>query len=524
MRDPARPMIHPTPRLRFAPSPTGPLHLGGARTALYNWAAARAMGGTFLLRIEDTDQARSSEASLQIILAGLRWLGIDWDEGPEKGGEFGPYFQMQRLALYRAAADRLLASGHAYPCYCTPEEIEQGRKALEAQKTGFFGYNGRCRNLTDAQRGAFEQQGRRPNLRFRMPEARVLRMHDLIRGDVEVNTKELDDWVMLRPDGVPLYNFACVVDDIGMRITHVVRGEEHFLNGVKQRLLFEALGAESPQYAHIPLILNKEGKKLSKRDADTNMLDYRDKGFPAEAVFNYIALLGWGFSGDRDLFTRDEMVAVFRIESIGKAGAKFDEEKLRWMCGEYLRRFTPEQCVERARPWLEPAVPAEVFTRHAGWLRNIVACYQERISTFGELAGKIGWLFVDLPVHDDAARQNLAKDPANRKWLSACADWLSGANLPPSWPHDRGDADKAVVLPTRKDAPPAVAPCATPGDLERGCRALAESLGVKFGSLVHPLRAALTGTDKGPGLFDVMFLLGQQACVRRLRAAADLPL
>ncbi|MFN9704276.1 MAG: glutamate--tRNA ligase, partial [Planctomycetota bacterium] len=190
-------MIHPTPRLRFAPSPTGPLHLGGARTAMYNWAAARALGGTFLLRIEDTDQARSTDASLQIILQGLRWLGIDWDEGPEKGGDFGPYFQMQRLGLYRAAADELLADGHAYLCYCTPDEIEVGRKELEAQKAGFAGYNRRCRNLTPAQRAAFEQQGRKPNVRFKMPEARVMQVHDLIRGDVEVNTKELDDWVML---------------------------------------------------------------------------------------------------------------------------------------------------------------------------------------------------------------------------------------------------------------------------------------------------------------------------------------
>ncbi|MBP8301854.1 MAG: glutamate--tRNA ligase, partial [Planctomycetes bacterium] len=199
-------MIHPTPRLRFAPSPTGPLHLGGARTAMYNWAAARAMGGTFLLRIEDTDQARSTDASLQIILAGLRWLGIDWDEGPEKGGDFGPYLQMQRLELYAAAAQRLLAEGKAYPCYCTTEEIEAGRDAMKAEKTGFYGYNGRCRNLTAAERAAFEQQGRKANIRFRMPEARVMNVHDLVLGDVEVNTKELDDWVMIRPDGVPLYN------------------------------------------------------------------------------------------------------------------------------------------------------------------------------------------------------------------------------------------------------------------------------------------------------------------------------
>jgi glutamyl-tRNA synthetase len=514
------PMIHPTPRLRFAPSPTGPLHLGGARTALYNWAAARALGGAFLLRIEDTDQARSTDASLQIILAGLRWLGIDWDEGPERGGDYGPYFQMQRLPLYRRTADRLLASGHAYPCYCTPEEIEAGRAAMKAEKTGFIGYDGRCRDLSAAQRAAFEQQGRRPNLRFRMPEARVLRIHDLIRGEVEVNTKELDDWVMLRPDGVPLYNFACVVDDIGMRITHVVRGEEHFLNGVKQRLLFEALDAECPLFAHIPLILNKDGKKLSKRDADTNMLDYRDKGFPPEAVFNYIALLGWGFAADRDVFSRDEMVRVFRIENVGRAGAKFDEDKLRWMCGEYVRRWTPAECLQRARPWLEGAVPAAAFAQQPGWLQNAIACYQERVALYSEFAGKLAWLFADDVALDDAAQKNLAKEPQARQWLGAYADVLAAANLPPSWPRDRAAADAAVQLPSNKDAPPPACPFQTPSQIEQDCRAFAERIGVKFGSLVHPVRAALTGTDKGPGLFDVVFLLGKEACVRRLRAAA----
>jgi glutamyl-tRNA synthetase len=515
-------VIHPTPRLRFAPSPTGPLHLGGARTAMYNWAAARAMGGTFLLRIEDTDQKRSTDASLQIILAGLRWLGIDWDEGPEKGGAFGPYFQMQRLPLYRETAERLLASGHAYLCFCTPDEVEAGRKELEAQKAGFSGYNRRCRALSAEQRAAFEREGRQPNVRFRMPDARALQVHDLILGDVEVNTRDFDDWVMLRPDGVPLYNFACVVDDIGMKITHVVRGNEHFQNGIKQRLLFEALGHECPQFAHIPLILNSEGKKLSKRDADTNMLDYRDKGFPAEAVFNYIALLGWNFSGDRDVFTRDEMVGAFRIEGIGKSGSKFDEEKLRWMCGEYVRRWSPAEFVQRSKPWLGQAVPANVFTAHAAWLQNALACYQERVGILSELPARIGWLFAD-PAMDEAAAKNLSKDPAGKQWLAAFADHLAASNLPPSYPADREGVDAAVPLPSKKPEPGSPEPAcafATPAAIERDCRAFTEKLGVKFGNFVHPVRAALTGTDKGPGLFDVLFLLGKDTCVRRLRAAA----
>jgi nondiscriminating glutamyl-tRNA synthetase len=518
-------MIHPTPRLRFAPSPTGSLHLGGARTAMYNWVLAKALGGTFLLRIEDTDQARSTDASLQVILEGLHWLGIDWQEGPEAfgngGGSYGPYFQMQRLDLYREAADRLLASGHAYHCYCPPERLDAVREQQKAQRSSFLGYDGHCRNLTAQQRVDFERQGIAPNVRFRMPDARIVRVHDLIRGDVEVNTKELDDWVMLRPDGVPLYNFACVVDDIGMRITHVVRGEEHFLNGIKQRLLFEALGAECPEYAHIPLILNQAGAKLSKRDPGVrSVLEYRDLGYPPEAVFNYIALLGWGFAADRDLFSRDEMIAAFAIGNVGKSGAKFDLEKLHWMCGQYIRQWTPAELVRRAEPWLRRELPQGVLDRHAAWIENAVACYQERVQTLGELPSKLLWLVQD-PEPDEAAKKNLQKDPAAKQWLLAYADVLAQGNLPPSYPADRSAADRAVPLPSKKDAPAPAAEFDGPAAIEAQCRAFAEAQGIKFGQLVHPVRAALTGTDKGPGLFDVVFLLGKDACVRRLRAGAQ---
>lgn len=513
-------MIHPTPRLRFAPSPTGNLHLGGARTAMYNWALARRLGGKFVLRIEDTDQARSTDASLQVILQGLRWLGIDWDEGPEVGGPFAPYFQMQRLARYQQAAAQLLQSGHAYHCYCTPERIEAVREAQKASKSAFLGYDGHCRNLDAAQQALFVAQGIAPNLRFAMPSAREVRVHDLIRGEVVVNTKELDDWVMLRPDGVPLYNFACVIDDIDMQITHVVRGEEHFLNGIKQRLVFEALGAACPEYAHIPLILNSKGAKLSKRDPGVmSVLEYRDLGYPPEAVFNYIALLGWGFSADRDLFSRDEMVAAFAVESVGKAGAKFDAEKLQWMCGEYIRRWSAKECLQRAWPWLQQVVPASALGSHGGWLANIVACYQERVAVLSDFAGKIGWLLAD-PVLDEAARNNLSKQPGSAAWLLAYADELALLDLPPSWPADRQAADAAVVLPSKKDVAPPTCAFATPAVIEAATRALCERLGVKFGNFVHPVRAALTGTDKGPGLFDVVFLLGKDRAVARLRTAA----
>lgn len=509
----------PRMRLRFAPSPTGPLHIGGARTAIYNWAAARAMGGEFVLRIEDTDRARSTQESLQIILEGLSWLGIDWDEGPESGGERGPYFQSERLELYAGYAARLLESGHAYECFATPEEVEEGRQALKAAGESAM-YDRRHRDLTEEQRAALRAEGRVPSLRFRMPLDGAAVVPDLCRGDVEVQLRELDDWVMVRPDGMPTYNFACVVDDLEMQISHVVRGDEHFMNAVKQTVLFGALDAEPPLYAHIPLILGKNGKKLSKRDASTNLLDYRDQGYPPDALFNYISLLGWGFSGDRDIFSRSEMVERFRLESIGKSGARYDEEKMLALCGHYVREMAGPELVLAVRPFLGEVVPAAAFEQHPGLVENVIRCYQERMQTYGELAEKIAWVFADQVELDAAAEKNLRKHPDAATWLGAYADELEGLDLPASYPDDRAAADAAVHLPSRADAPPVDAPCVTPAALEAHAREFAERLGVKFGHLVHPIRAALTGTNKGPGLFDVVFLLGKQRCVARLRAHA----
>ncbi len=508
-------------RLRFAPSPTGPLHIGGARTALYNWAAARAAKGQFLLRIEDTDRARSSEDSLRIILEGLSWLGLDWDEGPDVGGPHGPYFQTERLELYRGYAARLLEAGSAYHCYATPEEVEEGRQALAAAGKRPM-YDRRHRDLTDAERAAFAAEGRTPSLRFRMPLDEAVVLDDEVKGPVSVNLEELDDWVMVRPDGMPTYNFACVVDDIEMRITHVVRGDEHFMNGVKQLVLYRALDAQPPRFAHIPLILGPDGKKLSKRDAQTNLLDYRDQGYPPEALFNYIALLGWAYSGDRDRFTAAEMVERFDLAKISTGGAHFDHTKLRALCGHYVREMTPAELVDRARPWLAEAaaVPEAAFASHAGLVRNAVACYQERVELFGELPPAVAYVFADTLEFDEAAQKNLRKHGDARKWLSAYAEHLTTLALPPSYPSDRGAADDGVTLPTPKEGAPEDGPFVTPKALETDARTFAERLGVKFGHLVHPVRAALSGTNKGPGLFDIVYLLGAERTVARLRAAA----
>ncbi len=511
-----------TPRLRFAPSPTGPLHIGGARTAIYNWAAARAMGGKFILRIEDTDQARSTEESLQNILEAFGWMGIDWDEGPEAGGDYGPYYQSQRLELYQQHADRLLESGHAYKCYCTPEEVQAGREALVAAGKSPM-YDRRCRDLDDDQRQAFAAEGRAFSLRFKMPLDEELTLHDLGKGEVVVNLREVDDWVMVRAGGMPLYNFACVVDDSLMEITHVVRGEEHFVNGVKQQVMFRALGKPAPQYAHVPLILGKNGKKLSKRDASTAVLDYRDQGFSPEAIFNYIALLGWSYSGDQDLFSREAMVAKFVIGEIGKSGSKFDEEKLHWMAGEYVRQADIETLVERVRPFLleAGAVPAAAFASHPELVRALVRCNQERIRLYPELPEKLSYFFTEAVELDAAARKNMAKQADAPQWLAAYAELLEGSAMAPSYPADRGDADRVAVLPSVKDAEVPARDSVEyllPPHLEADARELAEQLGIKFGHLVHPIRAALTGTNKGPGLFDIVYLLGKETCLRRLRS------
>ncbi len=513
-------MTAKTPRLRFAPSPTGPLHLGGARTALYNWAAARAMGGKFLLRIEDTDRARSTEESLTIILDGLRWLGVDWDEGPETDGAFGPYFQTQRLDLYAKFAEQLLASGWAYKCYATPEEVQAGRERLQSEGKSPM-YDRRDRDIDDAQRAAYEAEGRKPSLRFRMPLDGERVMQDLCKGEVRVGLQQLDDWVMVRPDGMPTYNFACVVDDLSMEITHVIRGEEHLMNGFKQMVMFEALEKEAPLFAHIPLILGKNGKKLSKRDAITNILDYRDQGYLPDAIFNYISLLGWSLSGDQDLFTRDEMVAAFTIAGIGSSGSKFDDEKLSWMAGDYIRRLTLAELAEAGKPYLiaAEAVPAEAFDSHPSYLANLMACAQERIKLLSELPEKVAYFFGETVELDKDARKKMAKQEAASEWLGLYADLLEASDLPASYPADRQAADAAVLLPTDKEKDdPANPPCMLPKQLEAQARAFVEEHQIKFGHFVHPVRAALSGTTRGPGLFDIVFLLGKETCIKRLRA------
>src|SRR6266566_2702781 len=344
-------MPDPTIRVRIAPSPTGPLHIGTARTALFNFLFARHVGGTFVFRLEDTDVARGSEAYERDILEGLDWLGITWDEGPDAAGgddrgPFAPYRQMQRLPRYREAADRLLAADLAYPCYCTPEELAADRAAQEAAKQPPR-YVGRCANLTPEQRAAREAEGRKAVLRFRVRPG-VVGWNDLVRDRIEIDTFNLGgDFVILRADSTPLYHFTVVVDDAAMEISHVIRGEDHVGNTPKHILLFEALGHAIPEFAHLPLILNPDGTKMSKRKSQTAVSDYRAEGFVHEGLVNYLAYLGWSPGTEEDVLPLDEIVARFEIDKVHKGGAKFDRERLEWLNGQWIRRLDPDDLIDR---------------------------------------------------------------------------------------------------------------------------------------------------------------------------------
>lgn len=511
-------------RVRFAPSPTGPLHIGGARTALYNWLFARTQGGTFLLRVDDTDQARSSSESLENILEGMRWLGIDWDEGPDKGGDYGPYFQMQRMGGYKPRVDQLLAEGKAYRCFCTPEQVQEGREAMQ-KSVGKMMYDRRCRGLDPAESRDRAEASETHTIRFVMPEGKVV-IDDLIKGPVEVDLGEMDDWVMMRGDGTPLYNLCSTLDDADMEITHIIRGEEHFMNGVKQVLLFQALGYEPPRFAHLPLILGKNGKKLSKRMAQTNLLDYRDQGYPPKAIVNFFTLLGWGFDAERDIFTIEEAIANFALDKVQKSGAILDEEKMSWMCGMYIRNESRSEFLDHVTPFLVRAglCTEEEVTGRRAWFESLVACGQERVRTYGELPPKVAHALRGFEDYEPKAWKNLTKADDTAALLSAYRESLGGLALPPSGPGRPVEADTTVLLPTDKaEVIPAEGstPFLHPKHIENAARAFAEERGIGFGPLVHPIRAALTGSAGGPSLFDIVYLLGREECERRLDRAVE---
>ncbi len=482
-------------RLRFAPSPTGQLHVGGARTALFNWAYARRHGGVFILRIEDTDPERSTREYERAILEGLSWLGIGWDEGPDIGGPHAPYRQSERIGRHREAARKLLAGGHGYRCFCTTERLDRLREeqAVRKEKPA---YDGLCRKVTPTESDERAARGEGHVLRFRVPEGET-RFVDHVRGEVVFGNKEVEDWVMVRTDGNPTYNFVVVCDDVDMRVTHVFRGEEHLVNTPKQVLLYRAMGERVPEFGHLPLMLGTDRKKLSKRTGDTALQDYREKGFPAEAVVNFLCLQGWALDGKTEVFGVADLLANFDIRDVNKAGAVFDIDKFLWLSGEYIRRDSLERVAEMCAPYVVRAglmTDAEIRSR-ADWYRAVVAGEKERIRTYAELPGRIAYLFGDESslAYDEVAEKNARKHVERVATLRAYLEWLR--------PRLAGTIDQAA--------------------LREGGKAWIAEHGLKPPQLLQPLRCALTGQAGGPDVYDVMVWLGPERSLRRIEIALE---
>jgi glutamyl-tRNA synthetase len=493
---------NPDLRVRIAPSPTGPLHIGTARTALFNFLYARHEGGTFLFRLEDTDVARNTAAFEQDIIDGLHWLGITWDEGPGISGAgdvgpYAPYRQMQRLDTYREAADRLLAPDLAYPCFCTPEQLEADRTAQEAASLPPR-YVGRCANLTAAERAARIAAGELPAVRFRVRPG-IVAWDDLVRGPIEIDAANLGgDFVILRSDRTPLYHFTVVVDDAAMRISHVIRGEDHISNTPKHILLFEALGLGIPTFGHLPLILNPDGSKMSKRKTQTAVADYRAQGFIKEALVNYLAFLGWSPGTEEDVLTLDEIVERFDIGKVQKGGARFDRERLEWLNGQWIRRLDDEDLIDRLRPFLEAAADAGTIARLPtdDELRSLLPMVRERLPTLAAIVDLVGFLWVDDVALDATTLVPKRWDPpTTRDGLAAARETLAA--------HD------GVTWEAEELEPP--------------LRTLVETRGWKAGDLFMAIRVAITGRTATPPLFDMLVALGRERTLTRLdRAIASL--
>ncbi|MCB9593701.1 MAG: glutamate--tRNA ligase [Sandaracinaceae bacterium] len=470
-------------RVRFAPSPTGYLHIGGARTALYNWLWAKKTGGTFVLRVEDTDVARNTEESTQAIFTAMDWLGLDWDEGPRVGGDHGPYFQQQRLPLYREQADRLVAEGKAYRCYATREELAAARAEYEAEhgKKGFK-YPGWWRDKTEAD---WPTDDRPYVYRLKVPREGATGWDDLVKGHIEIGHREMQDEVMMRSDGIPLYNFGCVVDDLDMRITLVARGDDHVINTPMQILMWKALGAEPPQFAHLPMILDERRKKMSKRDDAGSVEIYRERGFVPDGVLNYLARLGWSH-GDDELLTREELIEKFDWSGVGKEGAGYDEKKFLHVEAHHLRAMPGEALAAAALPFA--AKSGLTIAPDDPRLVPAVETVRQRAVTLADVADMIDYYFRETPIEDEKA----AKKFFQAKHLEPLRSFRA-----------------LVAAQDDFDRVP----------LEEATKAWMEAESIGFKDYAQTVRVALSGRGATPGLFEVMEVLGKERCLARLDAA-----
>ena len=486
-----------TVRVRFAPSPTGIPHVGNIRTALFNWLLARHEGGSFILRVEDTDQTRLVPEALDAILESLRWLGLDWDEGPEIGGEYGPYFQSERLEYYYLAAHDLIARDAAYRCYCSPERLEQVR-AEQTRRNEPPRYDRRCRFLSEAELAQEAAKGTKPVVRFKTPLSGRTEFDDIVRGRVVFENETLDDFIILKSDGYPTYHLANVVDDHLMEITHVLRADEWLPSTPRHLLLYAALGYAPPQFAHLPMILGPDRSKLSKRHGAVSLLEYRRQGYLPEAMFNFLGLLGWSLDDHTEIISRDDFIRYFSLERIVKNPAIFDVEKLTWMNGVYIRQLPVERLADLLAERLEDDLPPDVARPlDRGYVARIVPLVQERIKRLDEAVALTAFFFIegplDYPPERLIGKRFAGKPDEASKALSAAIERLEAVD---DWRHDA---------------------------LEATMRPLAEELGLKAGDLFMLIRVAVTGQTATPPLFETMEVLGRDVCLSRIdRALAQL--
>lgn len=477
-------------RVRYAPSPTGHLHIGNARTALFNYLFARNQNGKLIIRIEDTDQKRNIEGGEESQLKYLKWLGIDWDESVDVGGEYGPYRQSERLDIYKTYYQKLLDKGLAYKCYCTEEELEAERE--EQIKQGIAPrYLGKCRHLTDEDRKRLEAEGRKPSIRFKVPEGKTYTFNDIVKGEVTFESKDIGDFVIVKKDGMPLYNFAVVIDDHLMKITHVLRGDDHISNTPKQLMIYEAFGWEAPTFGHMTLIVNENHKKLSKRDETIIQFieQYEELGYLPEALFNFISLLGWSPGGEEEIFSREELIKIFDPKRLSKSPAVFDKQKLAWMNNQYVKKLDLDEAVNLSLPHLQKAgrVSENPGAEEMEFVRKLVALYQEQMSYGAEIVPLSELFFRDEISYEGEVQEVLQEEQVPDVLNAFLSEIKNLENFEAS-------------------------------EIKAAIKRVQKATGAKGKKLFMPIRAAVTGQTHGPELPNTIELLGKEKVIQRIEA------
>ncbi len=482
-------------RVRYAPSPTGLQHIGGVRTALFNYFFARSEGGKFILRIEDTDQVRYSDESLQDLYDTFKWLGIEWDEGPDKGGDCGPYVQSERFEMYKEYAEKLVAEGKAYYCYCTPERLDKLREEQQKDKKSQQGYDRHCRDLTAEQRAEYEKQGIKPVIRFKIPLDGMVVFHDELLGDVKRKTRDINpDPVLLKSDGFPTYHLANIIDDHHMNITHILRAQEWLPSGPLHILLYKAFEWEPPLYCHLPMVMGKDGQKLSKRHGSTSLRDFIAQGYLPEAIINYVSLIGWSYDDSREFFTKEELEELFTITKLNKAPGVFDYKKLDWFNGQYIRKLSDDELKAKIIPYLaeagcleNPPAPGQ-----SELINGLIPIVKERLKLLSDIVPMTAFLFQDISGYEAEELIPKKQDAASTKEILQLGRPL---------------IEKVGELDDEQ--------------LEEAFKSLSEESSYKLGDLLAPLRVAVTGSRVSPPLFASIRLLGLDTALGRIDLAIN---